>query len=93
MEDDAEAARWYRLAADQGHAYAQYNLGLKYASGRGVPQDNVTAHMWFNIAGANGDEFGRDFREIIERKMTPFYVSEAQKRARICMATNYTDCE
>ena len=129
-EDDAEAARWYRLAADQGHADAQNNLGLKYASGegvveddaeavrwyrlaadqglanrpaqprsgctptaRGVLQDNVTAHMWFNIAGANGAEFGRDNREKIERKMTPADISEAQKRARICMASNYTDCE
>ena len=92
-EDDAEAARWYRLAADQGDAFAQHNLGVMYADGRGVLQDNVTAHMWFNIAGANGDEDGRDNREKIERKMTPFYVSEAQKRARICMASNYTDCE
>ena len=92
-EDDAEAVRWLRLAADQGLADAQYNLGLMYANGEGVPQDNVTAHMWFNIAGANGAELGRDNREIIERNMTPFYVSEAQKRARICMASNYTDCE
>ena len=92
-EDDAEAVRWLRLAADQGHANAQYNLGLMYANGEGVLQDNVTAHMWFNIAGANGAEDGRDNREKIERKMTPADVSEAQKRARICMASNYTDCE
>ena len=72
---------------------AQNNLGLKYANGEGVPQDNVTAHMWFNIAGANGAEDGRDNREKIERKMTPADISEAQKRARICMASNYTDCE
>ena len=26
-QDDAEAVRWYRLAADQGQALAQYNLG------------------------------------------------------------------
>ena len=64
-----------------------------YANGEGVLQDNVTAHMWFNIAGANGAEFGRDNREKIERKMTPADISEAQKRARICMASNYTDCE
>ena len=92
-EDDAEAARWYRLAADQGLAGAQHRLGLMYANGEGVLQDNVTAHMWFNIAGANGDEDGRDNREFIERKMTPADISEAQKRARICMASNYTDCE
>ena len=93
VEDDAEAVRWLRLAADQGVAGGLYNLGVMYADGEGVLQDNVTAHMWFNIAGANGDEDGRDNREKIERKMTPFYVSEAQKRARICMASNYTDCE
>ena len=92
-EDDAEAVRWYRLAADQGHAGAQHRLGLMYYNGEGVLRDNVTAHMWFNIAGANGAEDGRDNREIIERKMTPADISEAQKRARICMASNYTDCE
>ena len=92
-EDDAEAVGWYRLAADQGDANAQNNLGWMYANGEGVLQDNVTAHMWFNIAGANGAEDGRDNREIIERKMTPADISEAQKRARICMASNYTDCE
>ena len=36
-EDDAEAARWYRLAADQGHAIAQHILGIMYAHGEGVP--------------------------------------------------------
>ena len=93
VEDDAEAAGWFRLAADQGDADAQFFLGAMYADGEGVLQDNVTAHMWFNIAGANGAEDGRDNREKIERKMTPADISEAQKRARICMASNYTDCE
>ena len=27
LQDEAEAVRWYRLAADQGFAEAQYNLG------------------------------------------------------------------
>ena len=91
--DFQTALKEWKMLADQGDAYAQYNLGMMYANGEGVLQDNVTAHMWFNIAGANGDEDGRDNREIIERKMTPADISEAQKRARICMASNYTDCE
>ena len=37
-QDDAEAVKWYRLAAEQGTADAQYNLGVRYAKGRGVPQ-------------------------------------------------------
>jgi len=32
-EDDVEAARWYALAAEQGHAAAQNNLGLLYHAG------------------------------------------------------------
>jgi TPR repeat protein len=27
-QDDAEAVRWYRLSADQGHADARTNLGV-----------------------------------------------------------------
>ena len=30
--------RWYRLAAEQGHASAQSNLGVMYANGEGVPE-------------------------------------------------------
>ena len=50
-QDYAEAARWYRVAADQGDPQAQYNLGLSYAKGEGI-SDDVSAHMWFNIAAS-----------------------------------------
>ncbi len=33
--------RWYRLAADQGYASAQFNLGVMYATGEGFPQDDA----------------------------------------------------
>jgi hypothetical protein len=35
-ENDAEAVRWFRLAAEQGNALAQSNLGVMYANGEGV---------------------------------------------------------
>jgi len=38
-QDYKEAVRLYRLAAEQGHAEAQYNLGQMYRQGLGVPQD------------------------------------------------------
>ena len=47
----AEAAKWYRLAADQGHAGAQDSLGIMYHF---MPQDYVRAHMWFNLSAAQG---------------------------------------
>ena len=55
MEDDAEAVRWYRLAADQGHAYAQNNLGAMYANGDGVPEDDAEAVRWYRLAADQGD--------------------------------------
>jgi TPR repeat protein len=32
-QDDVKAAKWYRLAADQGHAKAQFELGVMYYYG------------------------------------------------------------
>ena len=34
---------------------AQGNLGLMYDDGKGILQDTITAHMWFNIASAKGN--------------------------------------
>ena len=51
-EDDAEAARWYRLAADQGHAGAQFSLGDAHFFG--VPQDAPEAVRWYRLAAEQG---------------------------------------
>jgi hypothetical protein len=85
-EDDAEAVRWYRLAADQGSDVVQYTLGDMYATGAGVPQDYVQAQMWFNLAvaqssGKNRNRWVRS-RDIIAAKMTAEQVAEAQRLAR-----------
>ena len=39
------AGKSYKLAAEEGHANAQSDLGVMYAKGNGVTQDNVYAHM------------------------------------------------
>ena len=53
-EDDTEAVRWFRLAADQGHALAQNNLGYMYANGEGVPEDDAEAVRWYRLAAEQG---------------------------------------
>ena len=50
----AEAAIWFRLAAEQGHAWAQTTLGVMYLNGRGVPQDDVEAVTWWRKAAEQG---------------------------------------
>lgn len=88
-QDYSEAAKWYREAADKGNPHAQNSLGSMYAQGMGVPQDNVQAYVWYNLAaeGIAASEterrkwaaFGRD---LVARKMTPAQIVEAQKLAR-----------
>ena len=41
--DYTKAIKWYRLAAEQGDADAQYELAVLYESGEGVPQDCTEA--------------------------------------------------
>ena len=53
-EDHAEAVRWYRLAAVQGDARAQTNLGFMFATGRGVSKDIVEAERWYRLAAEQG---------------------------------------
>jgi uncharacterized protein len=92
-QDYVEALKWYRLAADQGDANAQANLGVMRENGWGVPQDFIVAHMWYNLSAGNGYEFGRIRRDSIAESMTDASVAEAQRRARVCMASNYKDCD
>ena len=47
--------KWYRLAAEQGQADAQYNLGLRYDNGVGVPRDYQEAVRWYRLAAEQGD--------------------------------------
>lgn len=60
-QDFAQAAEWYRKAADQNHALAQFNLSLMFASGQGVLQNDTTALMWTRKAAEGGDA-GAQFR-------------------------------
>jgi hypothetical protein len=53
-QDDAEAARWYRRAAEQGVVEAQNNVGHMHANGEGVLQDDVEALRWYRMAADQG---------------------------------------
>ena len=92
IQDYEEAATWYRLAAEQGHSSAQYYIGFLYESGRGVLQDNTIAYMWFNIAASNRSEVGRENRDIIAKKMSPYEISKAQAMTTECVNNNYKKC-
>jgi hypothetical protein len=92
IRDHKEAIRWFKVLAEQDHAFAHYNLGLMYQKGQGVSPDNLQAHMWFNIAAADGHESARIERDEIAKQMLPADISRAQDMARECVEKNYRGC-
>ena len=81
-QDFEQAEKWFRLAADRGIAKAQTNLGFLYLRGEGVPQNDVQAHKWFKLASTQGDAEGTKNRDIVEKRMTPQQIAQAEELAR-----------
>jgi hypothetical protein len=72
-----------RARAEQGDADAQFYLGVMYTNGRGVPQDDVQAYMWFNLSAALGQgEDAVKARDRVASRLTPDQRAEAQRLAR-----------
>ncbi len=86
-ENDAEAVKWYRKAADQGFAPGQVALGVMfllggmYDDGEGVPENYVLAHMWLNLARAQGLANAKTALDLLIPKMTNAQIAEAQRMA------------
>jgi len=53
-QDFVEAVLWYRKAAEQGHVFAQVELGSCYDFGFGVEQDDQQARYWYLKAADQG---------------------------------------
>ncbi len=82
VQDSAEALKWIEKAADQGLFKAQLSMGMAYMRGEDVPQSNVSAHMWFNLAAWTGDMQAEVALNELAQSMTPEQIAEAEKLAR-----------
>jgi uncharacterized protein len=54
-QDYAEAAKWYRKAADAGDATAQTRLGVLCARGHGIQKNTAEAVAWWRRAAKQGN--------------------------------------
>ncbi len=85
VQNYAGAAKWFRRAADQGHADAQAVLGSLYAVGLGVPKDFVNAYAWVSLALPRLDGRMRDraiaLQDELSALMSPAQIGKAQKLA------------
>lgn len=50
----SKAARWFRRAAERGHAPSQYRLATLYELGHGAPKSYADAMSWYEQAANNG---------------------------------------
>jgi TPR repeat protein len=107
-QDDNKAARWIcgaaekglsearkscRKIASSGNAAAQYRLGLLLREGKGILQDTFAAHMWLNIAAANGFSDAVRQRDKIAKLLSVEQREKSAERAKRCMGSDYKDCE
>jgi TPR repeat protein len=76
-----EAAKWVRLAAEQGHASGQADLAFLYEHGKGVPLDYANAYMWYRVAQEGGDKRAPARLKSIEQVMTQAQIQKASAAA------------
>jgi len=54
-DDIIEAYNWFSKAAEQGHAQAQFNMGVIFSTGRGASNDFEKSIEWFTKAAVQGN--------------------------------------
>jgi len=54
-QDYSQASGWFRKAAEQGDAEAQYCLGCAYSNGDGVAEDEDLSSKWLRKAAEQGN--------------------------------------
>jgi TPR repeat protein len=86
-KNDAEAARWFLLAAKQGRPEAQEYVGAMYAEGRGLARDRMRAYMWLTLSGDNV------VRGEVASSMRAQEITRGQEMATRCKASKFENCD
>jgi TPR repeat protein len=70
------------MAAQQGNANAQYDLGMLYASDQTGASDPVLAYMLFELAAVGGNKPSNEARQRLAAALTAAQISQARELAR-----------
>ena len=60
---------------------SERTLGAKYANGEGVPENDIQAYTWFNIAAAQGQKSAEKSKKVVTKSMTSENRARAQELA------------
>jgi len=78
--DMPTAASWFEKAAQRGVVDSQYNLGILFESGQGLPQDLESALVWYSIAGAQGDQMAAGRVNVLRQTLSQDQIARADTR-------------
>lgn len=92
-----EALRWYRMAAAQGNAEAEYHIGAAYSRGLAGDPDEAAAIKWYKTAAEKGNFdalntlgdiylTGEDYSDIMTQVDVPQNYPEAMRWYRLAAA-------
>jgi len=78
--------KWYRQAAEQGNAAAQYDLGVAYHNGQGVSRDYSLSYFWLSlsVSRSTGEIFNKrvKYRDATAKKLNPGQLKKAQQMTK-----------
>lgn len=69
-QDFSKALHWYEQASLQGHAAAQYRLGLMFARGEGVLVNRSQAYVILKMSAINGSDEAFDASDQLDAQMS-----------------------
>ncbi len=65
--DIQKAISMFKLAAEQGNSYAEYQLGKIYCFGQGVPQNLEVGMEWLKASASHGNEYAAQLLEKVQQ--------------------------
>ena len=80
MEDNSQALKWFRKAAERNHAQAQYNLAIMMASGLGTEANLVEAYAWLKISNSKGYAPAADVIKQMGAELSSNEKKQAEKK-------------
>jgi TPR repeat protein len=80
--NNAEALKWYLLAANQGDVLAQYNVGMRYYEGHSIKPDAVLAYKWLSLSAAQNLPDAARALESLSARMSRDQLNQARELIR-----------
>lgn len=85
------AVSWFKQAANLGIKDSQFNLGILYGQGMGVPQNLAESYKWFALAAKTGDSDAAGKRDEVANAMDPEDLAAARKEVTAWKVTSINE--